>query len=1389
MIKGTAFGKRKGFALILAIGAMSFMVLLTLALSSVISAKLRLVGAQKEMRAARSNAVLGMSVAISELQRTLGKDNAVSFPASVFDADIDTPKIDGVLAPYVLGALEIRKDAREYTPYELQMEQSAISEKLCAGGEVPEVTWLVSGRRRMKNPIVESPETLAHESVTLARYKALESYPEEYGGLVNSRLKSEVVEVKAGKVGLGRNSSGSYAFWISDESLKAKINLARPEKYLEEDMGDAQSCEAPADSRVPQISNTSFVEDVAGLGLNPFLSDFNDENSKRVAKIGSLSELALADSNLAEWARDNMGDWTASSVGLPVDVTQGRLKQDLSAYIYGGRGLDDRDPIIRGGGRQSDGSYSGADFGLESYARNLPTFGLLRTWANIAENVDSFDDGVDPRPHVIDQSKPQQHGIYPVINSIKWIMVPAYSISGGSISDIRKGDEAAVNLSMVMWPRIVIWNPHNVKLNPSDYLIRIYMPFRVKIGPDPDFASARTRWRVYEDGQKKGDVVVNYKATESKRVHFGDLFKNCAADNKMPVMTFQVENLELRPGESVELNVRSGGSHMETYADLPYSDIGLKNMLQPSMISIFDGPNDTARAMERQCIKIDLGIQMTIDSVQGADILPDGLEYMPDGTWRFEDEGGRVTVVKPFSHLIYESNPGIYQEKPALPYLETTVSDTDKWRIIEEAYKGSSKRGGYEIILKKSGERLFKSDMTEWESSAGIISDANRGRASSEMSLGFGEGGLTGKLNDYLQADQYSAVINPEDVLFDCDMGEEDMSKNCRVAFVIKDAGGVLDVVYKGVWESDKFVRNIRLPDFFITNNMIFTAANYRAPSLVSGDLDDGAVLKKAGDKLGKYEAAKLNFALAHRYMRRSFRFDAFFGKRDGGLKQLDYTGMYSWKVGEPITFPPGAYGDGGTPEILTNSLLARYKSGDGFNRRFGEPLFMSGYSGYPFDSMISAPFDYPRGENDIMSLGMFSRANLSPMVWQPTFAFGNSHVSPYMDRENVVEQKAINENELVDICYLLNASMWDRFYLSTIPQNDLSFEPRAGMRLPNTRLFLKSAPDEKGKLAGSDEAFENSAAYVGVDGAFNVNSTSYEAWRAVLGGMLGTRKKTALGEYINSAEQGSDDPDSLKMPNPGDLHPLSVPETKECFTWVDTMVGRMISESEIDMLAREIVREVKIRAPFFSLSDFVNRRLMRYSDIGDDENLKYQSLMGTLAAAIRKCELIEDRPEYFFNDKSLDFRVSRIDKPDGYSYVYNISTLSVFSPNSSDKRDLGEQVKRNEDQYIEHAICTPYDKAKWAHKTVGLRGLLGQSDLLSAIAPVISVRGDTFTIRAYGESKNPMTGAVSRAYCEAVVQRTSEPVDAGDGIVAPESPFGRRFGVVSFRWLTPAEL
>jgi hypothetical protein len=89
----------------------------------------------------------------------------------------------------------------------------------------------------------------------------------------------------------------------------------------------------------------------------------------------------------------------------------------------------------------------------------------------------------------------------------------------------------------------------------------------------------------------------------------------------------------------------------------------------------------------------------------------------------------------------------------------------------------------------------------------------------------------------------------------------------------------------------------------------------------------------------------------------------------------------------------------------------------------------------------------------------------------------------------------------------------------------------------------------------------------------------------------------------------------------------------------------------------------------------------------------------------------------------------------------------------------------------------------------------LTPGDLLGVLAPVLFPRSDTFVIRAYGDS----VGAgrrESRAWCEARVQRLPEYIDstqppetAVSALNSTNQTLGRRFRVVSFRWLTPADI
>lgn len=90
-----------------------------------------------------------------------------------------------------------------------------------------------------------------------------------------------------------------------------------------------------------------------------------------------------------------------------------------------------------------------------------------------------------------------------------------------------------------------------------------------------------------------------------------------------------------------------------------------------------------------------------------------------------------------------------------------------------------------------------------------------------------------------------------------------------------------------------------------------------------------------------------------------------------------------------------------------------------------------------------------------------------------------------------------------------------------------------------------------------------------------------------------------------------------------------------------------------------------------------------------------------------------------------------------------------------------------------------------------GLSSLtLTQADILTALAPYLRARSDTFMIRTYGETLNPVTAEVTgKAWLEATVQRFPETVEVGDDVEKPAGAFGRRFKIISFRWLSPSDI
>jgi hypothetical protein len=234
--------------------------------------------------------------------------------------------------------------------------------------------------------------------------------------------------------------------------------------------------------------------------------------------------------------------------------------------------------------------------------------------------------------------------------------------------------------------------------------------------------------------------------------------------------------------------------------------------------------------------------------------------------------------------------------------------------------------------------------------------------------------------------------------------------------------------------------------------------------------------------------------------------------------------------------------------------------------------------------------------------------------------AIGNAFASPFLAPSEVYRSYS-SPSGGSDHSWMANNALWDSWFLSGIVDGrglgGNSFQPDSrspraqftdlakGSGLLRNQRFIfhpyRSADTALSELFDGDvlkpSAINDLGKYLLIDGAFNVNSTSTVAWKALLSSV---RKQELIANGGAKKQFG----------NPyGTLgYALNDSSTND---WTGL---RDLSETDIDSLAKAIVLEVKARGPFLNLGDFVNRR-PNSSDAS-------QQAVGALQAAIDKSGL-----------------------------------------------------------------------------------------------------------------------------------------------------------------------
>ncbi|KAB2638640.1 MAG: hypothetical protein DVB25_07315 [Verrucomicrobia bacterium] len=414
------------------------------------------------------------------------------------------------------------------------------------------------------------------------------------------------------------------------------------------------------------------------------------------------------------------------------------------------------------------------------------------------------------------------------------------------------------------------------------------------------------------------------------------------------------------------------------------------------------------------------------------------------------------------------------------------------------------------------------------------------------------------------------------------------------------------------------------------------------------------------------------------------------------------------------------------------------------------------GVTNVPMDRVAVAP---AASLGDLIATNLVA-SSLLPRVVHP---FGNSRAHPLLPAGQVT--RALDSAMALDHSYFLNDTLWDRYYFSTVAayangvlssnrsrQDVLKGMLDGSQPALNSRLRPATPPGDASQLASKLDAWSDAdrakklAGQFAVSGPFNLNSTSTDAWRSVLSSL----RDHEVTSWKNRATANADATPFARMALPlaGANDTSANANVLGQIRWAGY---RSLSDSQIEKLAAAIVLEIQLcgtgdKAPPLSVGEFVNRRP------GPADGL--HCLAGILQTAIDKSGL--NTANHAKDSKLIDVASIAASRKKG---AVNLPAMTGFT---------GE----------------------------GAPPMLTQGDLLAGLAPIATVRGDTFKIRAYGEAASSSGVVQARAWCEAVVQRLPEFVDPADppetlaaSLTRPMNQvFGRRFHIVAFRWINPKE-
>ena len=287
--------KRRGFALVLTLALLSFLLLLAATLATSLRIETQTSFNQTQWNNARQNALMGLNIALGQLQELAGPDQRVTATGGIVSEKYSLPdgcefwtgvwnSADGNFEGWLVSD-SIESEA-----------ESIITQAVPVPGITNSTVWMV-------NNSVESGS-----SSDDSRRVAIRKQPIRSTGIPGF---SETEKV----------TTGNFAYWVSDEGVKASA--------LKTDTALPDSLSSLEKSRIRQLANrkTDIEQTFSRVNVEDL------ETSQLMDQSFSFQQLEAIDGINEEGLAENFHELTGASLGVlanTLDGSSGGLRQDLS---------------------------------------------------------------------------------------------------------------------------------------------------------------------------------------------------------------------------------------------------------------------------------------------------------------------------------------------------------------------------------------------------------------------------------------------------------------------------------------------------------------------------------------------------------------------------------------------------------------------------------------------------------------------------------------------------------------------------------------------------------------------------------------------------------------------------------------------------------------------------------------------------------------------------------------------------------------------------------------------------------------------------------------------------------------------------------------------------